>query len=106
MSEVDYSELEQRLRSRLKELEDRLNNVEETLDEPANADFSERASEREGDEVLEGLGNAGLMEIRMIKAALARMDAGEYGICVNCGDEISPERLNAVPHAPRCKNCA
>lgn len=102
----DFSKLETRLRDRLRELENRLNEVEEELDQPPSADFEERASEREGDEVLESLGNAGLMEMRMIQAALGRLEAGEYGVCVNCGEEISDERLNAVPHAPRCVNCA
>jgi RNA polymerase-binding transcription factor DksA len=102
----DFSELETRLRRRLRELEARLNEVEEELEKPANADFEERASEREGDEVLEGLGNAGMLEIRMIQAALARLEEGEYGVCVNCGEDIPIERLNAVPHAPRCTTCA
>jgi RNA polymerase-binding transcription factor DksA len=102
----DFSELETRLRRRLRELEARLNEVEEELEKPANADFEERASGREGDEVLEGLGNAGMLEIRMIQAALARLEEGEYGVCVNCGEDIPIERLNAVPHAPRCTTCA
>jgi RNA polymerase-binding transcription factor DksA len=102
----DFSKLEARLRARLSELEERLNEVEQELDQPANADFEERASEREGDEVLESLGNAGLLEIRMIQAALKRLAEGEYGVCVNCGDDIPDERLDAVPHAPRCANCA
>ena len=102
----DFSKLEARLRARLSELEERLNEVEQELDQPANADFEERASEREGDEVLESLGNAGLLEIRMIQAALKRLADGEYGVCVNCGDDIPDERLDAVPHAPRCANCA
>lgn len=102
----DFSKLEARLRARLKELDTRLTEVEEELDQPANADFGERASEREGDEVLESLGNAGLLEIRMINAALDRLKEGEYGVCVHCGEEISDERLDAVPHAPRCVNCA
>ena len=102
----NFAKLEARLRARLAELDERLNEVEEELEKPAAADFEERASEREGDEVLEGLGNAGALEIRMIQAALGRLEAGEYGVCVNCGDDISDERLDAVPHAPRCKNCA
>jgi RNA polymerase-binding transcription factor DksA len=34
------------------------------------------------------------------------MARGEYGICTRCGEEISPERLEAVPEAPLCKTCA
>jgi RNA polymerase-binding transcription factor DksA len=42
----------------------------------------------------------------MIDAALSRVADGSYGICVNCGEQISEARLEAVPHAARCRNCA
>lgn len=102
----DVSHYEARLRARLAELTTRVTGVEAQLDAPAPADFEERATEREGDEVLEGLGQAGMAEIRMIEAALKRIEDGSYGICVNCGEEIAEERLDLVPHAPRCRNCA
>jgi len=100
------SHYESLLRNRLSELNARLSGVEVELEKPANADFEERASEREGDEVLESLGNAGLSEIRMIQAALERVADGTFGECVACGEPISEGRLDAVPHAARCKNCA
>ena len=37
--------------------------------------------------------------------ALERIDKGEYGNCVECDNEIKPERLEAVPHARLCINC-
>jgi DnaK suppressor protein len=40
-----------------------------------------------------------------IDAALARIDAGTYGICVNCGAQIAPERLEAMPWATLCIDC-
>ncbi len=95
-----------RLEKRLRELESRLDTIEHDLDEPVAKDFEERATEREGDEVLEGLGASGLAEIRMIRAALGRIEDGVYGDCVACGEPISDERLDAVPHAARCRNCA
>ena len=61
---------------------------------------------READEVLEGMGVSGQQEIRMIQAALARMDAGEYGVCTKCGIEIAPERLDVLPFTPFCSKCA
>lgn len=99
-------QIEDRLNSRLRDLNARLSGVEAELDQPVDADFEERATEREGDEVLEGLGNAGLLEIKMIQAALGRIADGTFGKCVACGEPISEERLNAVPHAARCKRCA
>ncbi|MDT8345514.1 MAG: TraR/DksA family transcriptional regulator [Thermohalobaculum sp.] len=102
----DVSHYEARLRARLAELTARVTGVEAQLDAPAPADFEERATEREGDEVLEGLGQAGVTEMRMIEAALKRVEDGTYGFCVNCGEPIAEERLDLVPHAPRCRNCA
>jgi RNA polymerase-binding transcription factor DksA len=102
----NLSQFEDRLHRRLRDLNARLSGVEAELDQPVDADFEERATEREGDEVLESLGNAGLLEIKMIQAALGRIADGTFGECVACGEPISEERLNAVPHAARCKRCA
>jgi len=38
--------------------------------------------------------------------ALAKFDAGTYGTCENCGQPISPARLEAKPAARHCINCA
>ncbi len=40
-----------------------------------------------------------------IDEALRRMQNGTYGRCVQCGEEISLERLEAVPHARLCIKC-
>ena len=96
----------EQLDKRLAELGARLNRIEHELDQPVSAQFGEQAIEREEDEVLEDLGQAGLQEMRMIEAALGRIAKGVYGICVKCGDDISEERLNVLPHTPLCRNCA
>lgn len=41
-----------------------------------------------------------------LDAAERRLDAGTYGICEKCGGPISPERLDALPAARRCIDCA
>jgi DnaK suppressor protein len=40
-----------------------------------------------------------------IEEALVRLDAGEYGTCFECADEISERRLRALPFAARCQAC-
>ena len=40
-----------------------------------------------------------------VREALARVDAGTYGRCVDCGSELPDERLEARPEAARCVNC-
>jgi RNA polymerase-binding transcription factor DksA len=94
------------LEQRLDELTSRLRRIERELDQPVSEDFSEQATEREDEEVLEDLGAAGQQEIRMIEAALDRIANGSYGVCVNCGDPIGDARLDVLPQAPRCRNCA
>ncbi len=106
MKSSDVEKYEKMLQERLAELNERLHEIEHDLDEPADADSEERATERESDEVLEQLGNAGLTEIRMIEAALKRIGDGTYGTCAKCGEDISRERLDVLPHTPMCKNCA
>lgn len=94
------------LRERKAWLENSLDQIEKALDTTPSPDFQERATEREGDEVLESLGSAELMELKQINAALDRVEAGTYGICVSCGEEISNERLSVVPQTPKCRSCA
>jgi DnaK suppressor protein len=40
-----------------------------------------------------------------VVAALQRIDKGTYGKCTNCGRDIPPERLEAVPTASLCIDC-
>ena len=42
---------------------------------------------------------------RQVEAALDRIEAGEYGECQSCGEEIGPRRLKAQPEAPLCLDC-
>ena len=41
-------------------------------------------------------------EIRDINAAQARIAAGTYGVCIDCGEPIGRQRLEAYPSAKRC----
>lgn len=45
-------------------------------------------------------------EIRRIDAALARIESGDYGFCLTCGEEIEPKRLELDPATPVCVGCA
>lgn len=94
------------LERRLAELDQRLHKIDDELDSHQSKDWEELAVEREDEEVLEGLGHSGQAEIEQIKAAMARMDAGEYGYCMSCGAEISEARLDLLPATPFCKRCA
>jgi DnaK suppressor protein len=45
-------------------------------------------------------------ELEKIEAAFRRLDAGEYGNCVKCGEEIGDKRLALDPAAAMCVKCA
>lgn len=94
------------LLSRLADLKGRLSGIEAELDSHQSADWEELATEREGDEVLEGMGVNGQREMRMIQAALGRIEAGEYGFCAKCGADIGEARLDVLPYTPFCSKCA
>ena len=103
---TNLKEREQQLLTLLSELDGRLHRIEAHLEQTPDPDFEERAVESEMDEVLEGLGNSGLSEIQGIQAALKRIKDGTYGDCTRCGNPISEERLNILPHTPLCRICA
>ncbi len=42
---------------------------------------------------------------RAIEEAIHRIDAGTYGICMDCEDEIPATRLEAVPWTRLCVDC-
>ncbi len=94
------------LETRRDELIARMQEVEAELASHTTKDWEDAAVEQEQDEVLEGMGHAARDEIARIDAALLRLDEGEYGFCARCGAEISPERLDAVPYTPFCRDCA
>lgn len=102
----EWSEQKSWLKSRRKELVAELQKIEDRLDDEPSKDWEDRSSERQGDEVLESLGTHDLSELRQIDAALERISDGSYGICAKCGNEISIERLEALPSTPLCRHCA
>jgi DnaK suppressor protein len=69
-------------------------------------EFEEGAQTEHEAFTLARLGENQRRELQQIDAALARIDAGEYGICSDCGQEIDPRRLAALPYALLCTECA
>ena len=44
-------------------------------------------------------------KIRLIDAALKRIDEGTYGVCAECGNSIPERRLKAIPYVDTCLKC-
>lgn len=87
------------LTGKSEEIEDKF---EHSGDEPFDGDSGEV---RDLD-VLDDLDDMAQHEIRAIDAALDRIEAGNFGACVTCGDPIDAERLKTLPHTPFCQQHA
>ena len=55
--------------------------------------------------MLENMSSQEVNKIRSIDAALSRLEAKRFGICMQCGEKISEARLRAVPYAVFCIDC-
>jgi RNA polymerase-binding protein DksA len=98
--------IKKQLQARLKELNAKIAEIEGDLRTPRSASWEDRATEVEGDEVLDALEDSAMAEVAEIRTALERIENGTYGICVTCGDKINAKRLQALPYATQCINCA
>ena len=96
-----------------KELLIRKKELEEGLATLSSEKMSDNQSQDDGDQVvsltMESLRNSlqdtEYHEYQMIVAALQSIDAGTYGICQDCGQQISEKRLKYNPNARRCLPC-
>ena len=103
---MSHEALKAELEQKLAELQSRLASIKKDVTQSHSGDSAEQAQERENDEVVDAIGNETAQSIRVIQAALSRIEDGSYGLCDNCGKEIGEARLEAVPEATRCVSCA
>lgn len=71
-----------------------------------NDGFADSAQATEERSELLGQIEVSRQRIHQIDEALQRMDAGNYGICVDCGEQIPAARLEVRPLSVRCVRCA
>ncbi len=100
------------LLARRKALLDEVTQELASLDHPRYADVAQEVHDRGDEAVADLLSEINLTvkdlhinEIIEIEAAIARMDAREFGVCIACGDSIASQRLLAFPTAKRCLDC-
>ena len=94
------------LRSLERRVSDRVAEIDSEMRRPLSADLEEQATNLENQDALEAVENSEIQEIHQIRKALKRISEGTYGICAQCGEEIDPKRLEALPTATRCISCA
>jgi RNA polymerase-binding transcription factor DksA len=103
---LNLDEIKKQLEERLQLLGAKAVEIEVDLRTPRSADWEEQATEVEGDEVAGALEGSLLSEIEKIGIALKRIEQGTYAECATCGENISEQRLEALPYAKQCIDCA
>jgi DnaK suppressor protein len=112
MNKARYEELHKILEDRRREI---LSEVQEKIKDVraegasgmmhAVAEVGETATADIQDDIEFALIQMKAETLQKINEALARLEEGSYGNCFECGEEISPKRLRALPFAVRCKDC-
>ncbi len=89
-------------------LQERIEKIQSSKrrEEPLSADSSEQSIELENTEVVDALDVMEHKDLEMVNGALSRIEAGSYGQCASCSEEISLARLKALPFTPVCLECA
>ncbi len=56
--------------------------------------------------VAEAVLNTAQIRQSKLESALGRIDSDDYGICIDCGEEIPLKRLELMPESLKCVHCA
>jgi DnaK suppressor protein len=109
LPEIDKQQVEARLRERLQEIRTRRARLQGFDAEQRDAELADydqhpadQGTEMHDQELDETTDMLLAEEEQTVELALARLAEGKYGICIDCGKEIEPARLAAVPEAVRC----
>lgn len=102
---IDTEHFKKVLQDRERELADETTQLEQTGRESRVAEVEDPIDTVISDESKTAAFNVSTITANMllnVRAALQRIDAGEYGICVDCERPIGEKRLEAVPWTPYC----
>lgn len=103
---MTINELQAELEQRRAVMQARLTSIKRDVTQEHSGDSAEQAQERENDEVVDAIGNETRQSLHAIQVALDKIADGTYGECEKCGSPIGEGRLNAIPEATYCVNCA
>lgn len=74
-------------------------------DQDTAQDIADRAASSYTKEFLFSQSNNDRQLLQMVETALQRIREGAFGECANCGNDINPKRLEAVPWTRHCIDC-
>lgn len=108
---MDQHELDQareRLRQMRREVLREVQNGEAAsreLGQDGVPDIGDMSAQTYSRDVLYNLGEVQRQKLRDIDTALERIDSGDYAVCMRCGEEIAPRRMEVRPFSRYCIEC-
>ncbi|HEU5136110.1 MAG TPA: TraR/DksA C4-type zinc finger protein [Steroidobacteraceae bacterium] len=99
----------EQLLARGAELRERVQRIDADLrrkSTPLPRDAPDAAIIIENDEILQAIDETAHRELRQIKHALERIEAGTFAVCETCGATIEAGRRRVVPYTTHCRDCA
>jgi RNA polymerase-binding protein DksA len=105
-SQRETDEIRESLLQHKAELQKRVSTIHEHARDPLEQDSAEQAAQLGNVAVVSALESEAVQQIAEIEAALQRLDAGTYGVCVSCGEPVGEGRLRVRPAATQCRDCA
>jgi DnaK suppressor protein len=102
---VDLDKAKQRLLDLKQEYQTRVYKIQHDMQNPdtdMTQDWDDQAVINEQNDVRKNLLVEAQQNLELVNNALLRIENGTYGICTVSGEEIEPERLEAVPFATTC----
>lgn len=89
------------------ELSLRIEKIDKDLhNRKTSSKFSDQVVDRQNDDVLLNLKSEAEEELEQIDHALLKIEKDHYGSCEKCHEDITDERLDALPFATLCTKCA
>jgi len=112
LTPAELSRLQKRLRERDLELRRAIHAALVNNEDKTYAEVAGRVLDAGEESVADLVADAHILEMEKevaeqadVTAALARVTDGTYGVCIDCGDAIGVQRLEAYPTAKRCIRC-
>ncbi len=107
MKKTDLTQYKKTLLGKKTELEQSIGRtlLTEGSNTDGHGDFADRSAAANEEEISIQLKQTDTKLLRAIEVALQRIESGNYGICIDCEEEIAGARLKAVPWTKVCIDC-
>ena len=69
------------------------------------ADIVDDAAQSHNRQLMLELGEQEWQKLRLVEQAIKKIDDGQYGTCLECGERIPEARLKIIPFAAHCIDC-